>query len=286
MLDLDGVLRRFGPDDAIEDAHGLPRGALARAGFAPDLIGPAITGAVPDEVWRASVADRLALDVDRAVAEAAVASWSRPGEVVAEAVDLVRLARRRCRVALLTNATSRLPDDLRLLGLDREVDAVVSSARIGVAKPSPEAFRRALRVLQHSPAATVFCDDKAENASGARAIGVDGVHTPTTASLREALEARGLLDGPAGASTTDVADEVLLVLPERDAAEGLAARLAADGWTPAAVHRELLAGEDDGEAADWIVELTTAPDGRPASTRRTWLDALADEHDGFTSDNG
>ncbi|HWO64148.1 MAG TPA: HAD-IA family hydrolase [Umezawaea sp.] len=276
------MLRRFPPDAPIEDAHGLPRGALARAGFAPELITPALVGAVPDEVWRASVVDRLAVPG----AAAAVAEWSRPGEVVAEALDLVRQARKRCRVALLTNATSRLPEDLRLLGLDREVDAVVSSARIGVAKPSPEAFRRALRVLQHSPGGTVFCDDNAENATGASAVGIDGVHTPTTAALREALGERGLLDGSPGVVLPVVADEVLLVLPEREDAERIAKDLADRGWAPAAVHKELLAGEDDAEAADWVVELLTAPDGLPAGSRRDWLDALAEEHDGFTSDNG
>jgi HAD superfamily hydrolase (TIGR01509 family) len=276
------VLRRFPPHGPIEDAHGLPRGALARAAFAPDVVAPALTGAVPDEVWRASVVDRLAAPG----AAAAVAEWSRPGVVIAEALDLVRQARTRCRVALLTNATSRLPDDLRVLGLDREVDAVVSSARIGVAKPSPEAFRRALRVLQHSPGATVFCDDSEDNAAGARRIGVDGVHTPTTAALREALLERGLLDDSPVTELPVVADEVLLVLPERDDAERLAGELAERGWAPAAVHKELLAGEDDAEAADWVVDLLTAPDGRPAGTRREWLDALAEEHGGFTSDNG
>jgi len=276
------VLRRFPPDDPIEDAHGLPRGALVRAGFAPELITPALIGAVPDEVWRASVVDRLAAPG----AAAAVAEWSRPGEVVAEALDLVRQARKRCRVALLTNATSRLPEDLRLLGLDREVDAVVSSARIGVAKPSPEAFRRALRVLQHSPSGTVFCDDKAQNTTAAVAVGIDGVHTPTTAALRVALGERGLLDDSPGVALPVVADEVLLVLPEREDAERIAKDLAERGWAPAAVHKELLAGEDDAEAADWVVELVTAPDGRPAGSRRDWLDALAEEHEGFTSDNG
>lgn len=83
-----------------------------------------------------------------------------------------------------------------------------------------------------------------------------------------------------------MADEVLLVLPEREDAERLAESLAEQGWAPAAVHKELLAGEDDAEAADWVVELLTAPDGRPAGSRRDWLDALAEEHDGFTSDNG
>lgn len=276
------MLRSFGPDDPIEDAHGLPRGALARAAFTPDLVTPALLGQVPDEVWRAGVVDRLG----GPDAAAAVAAWTRPGEVVAEALDLVRQARRRCRVALLTNATSRLPADLRLLGLDREVDAVVTSARIGAMKPAPEAYRRALRVLQHSAALTVFCDDKAENAEGARKIGVDGVHTPTTAALREALLERGLLDDSPAFEPPPVADEVLLVLPEREDAERLAKTLAGQGWTPASVHKELLAGEDDAEAADWVVELLTAPDGRPAGTRREWLDALAEEHDGFTSDNG
>ena len=282
LLDLNGVLRRFAPDGPIEDAHGLPRGSLAAAGFAPELIGPALIGAIPDAEWRASVVRRL----NAPGAEAAVAAWSQPGEPIAEALDLVRQARQRCRVALLTNATTRLPDDLELLGLDREVDAVVSSARIGVAKPSPEAFRRALRVLQHSPAATVFCDDNAAHAEAARAVGIDGVHVPTTEALRDALAERGLLDHNFGGTTAVVADQVLLVLPEREDAERIAAELAADGWQPAAVHKELLAGEDDAEAADWVVELVTAPDGRPASTRRAWLDALADEHEGFTSDHG
>jgi putative hydrolase of the HAD superfamily len=280
------VLRRFGPDDAIEDAHHLPRGLLASIGYA--LAQPALTGAITDERWRESIVERLVAEgIDKKRARSAVAAWSRPGEPIPEALDLVRQARKRCRVALFTNATTRLADDLRLLGLDREVDAVVSSARIGMAKPAPGSFRRALRVLQHSAATTVFCDDKAENAEGARRIGIDGVHVPDTAALRQALFERDLLDEqPVPEEVEPLADEVLLVLPDRADAERLAAGLAANGWAPAAVHKELLAGEDDAEAADWVVELLTAPDGSPASTRRDWLDTLAEEYDGFTSDHG
>lgn len=280
LLDLDGVLRRHGPDDPIEDAHGLPRGALARA--AAELAGPALVGAVPDERWREAIRDRLVADglpPDRAAS--AVAAWTRPGVVVPEALDLVRRVRRRCRVALLTNATSRLPEDLRALGLDREVDAVVSSSRIGVAKPAPEAFRRALRVLQHSPSGTLFCDDSAENAAAARSAGIDGVHVPDYATLHEALTTRGLLDGTPTSAAPPAEGPVLLVLHDREEAEALADRLAAEGWTPCHVHKDLLAGEDDVEDADWLVELATAPDGRPASAHRPYLDALADSHEGF-----
>lgn len=280
------MLRRFGPDDAIEDAHHLPRGLLADIGFG--LAQPALTGAITDQRWRESIVERLiAVGIDRGRARSAVTAWSRVGEPIPEALDLIRQARKRCRVALFTNATTRLPDDLRLLGLDTEVDAVVSSARIGMAKPAPGSFRRALRVLQHSAGMTVFCDDRAENAEAARRVGIDGVHVPDTAALRFALRERGLLDvQPEPEPVVPMADEVLIVLPDREDAERLAAGLAANGWAPAAVHKELLAGEDDAEAADWVVELLTAPDGTPASTRRDWLDALAEEYDGFTSDHG
>ncbi|WP_433265398.1 HAD family hydrolase [Actinosynnema sp. CS-041913] len=193
LLDLDGVLRRFGPDSGIEDEFGLPRGTLASVAFG--LAGPALVGEVSDEEWRTAVRDRLADDFGPSAARDAVAAWTRVGEVIPEALTLVRTVRQRHRVALFSNATTRLPEDLRTLGLDREVDDVVSSALIGAAKPTPEAFRRALAQLRVSADETVFCDDNAENAAGAKAVGIDGVHVPDAAALREALADRGLLDG-------------------------------------------------------------------------------------------
>ena len=77
---------------------------------------------------------------------------------------------------------------------------------------------------------------------------------------------------------------MLLILPDRDEAEELAAELLEDGWGPCHVHRDMLAGEDDAEAVDWVIELTTAPDGLPASAHRPALDELAERHEGFTGD--
>ncbi|CCH34901.1 hypothetical protein ABZ816_20280 [Actinosynnema sp. NPDC047251] len=81
-----------------------------------------------------------------------------------------------------------------------------------------------------------------------------------------------------------MAEFLLLVLHDRDEAEALARDLRAAGWTPCAVHKDLLAGEDDAEDADWVVEVTTAPDGTPAPARRAELEALAERHDGFVTD--
>ncbi|MFB9904712.1 HAD family hydrolase [Allokutzneria oryzae] len=290
LLDLDGVLRRFPSEAPIEDDHGLPRGSLIAAAFAPDVLRPALVGAIDAERWWETARDRLAAThstVDGETAGAAMRAFMRPGELVPEALELVREVRGRgCRVALLTNATSRLDADLELLGLDREVDAVVSSARLGVAKPDPEAFRRALRVLQHSPSGTLFCDDTAENVAAAAAVGLDAAHVPDTAALREALRSRGLLDDTSspGESTVDEPSPVLIVLHDKDDAAALAEELLGDGWAPCTVHKELLAGEDDAEDADWVVLLETAPDGLSASCWQDELERLAEGRDGFVTD--
>ncbi|MFC6089478.1 HAD family hydrolase [Saccharothrix lopnurensis] len=283
LLDLDGVLRRFGSDAPLEDRFGLPRGTLARVSH--PLSRPAVVGEVTDERWRATVRDQLVRDgvpADRA--EGAVAAWTRAGEVIPEALELVRRVRERCRVALLSNATDRLPRDLAELGLDREVDAVVTSARLGVAKPSPEAFRRALRVLQHSASGTLFCDDRAENAAAARTVGIDAVHTPDLPALHRALSSRGLLDGGTTGPVDGPGGALLVVLHDRGDAEEAARELADAGWSPCAVHRDLLAGEDDAEDADWVVELVTGPDDQPAAAHRGLLEELAARYDGFVTD--
>ncbi|MCR3746198.1 hypothetical protein [Lentzea californiensis] len=182
------------------------------------------------------------------------------GEVIPEALALVRTARLRCFVALLSNAADGQEADL-----DAEFDAILP----GPAKPDPASYRRVLDELGHSTAVFFGADT-----ATATAAGLDSVHVPDTAALRTALAVRGLIP-----------PTVLLILPDRDEAEELAASLLESGWGPCAVHRDMLAGEDDAEAVDWVVELTTAPDGLPASAHRAALDDLAEQHDGFTGES-
>jgi len=85
------------------------------------------------------------------------------------------------------------------------------------------------------------------------------------------------------AATESTVEGMLIVLPAREDAEQLAASLAEQGWLPCAVHKELLAGEDDAEDADWLVELATAPDGTPAAAHEEYLAGLAETADGFVT---
>lgn len=80
--------------------------------------------------------------------------------------------------------------------------------------------------------------------------------------------------------------EHLVVLPDRDIAERIAAELREEGFTEVRVVREALAGEDDAEAAEWGVwvredNVTDDPGSGTESGLRDRFEALAEEHDGW-----
>lgn len=199
LVDLDGVLRVWpaSVDRGIEARYALPAGSIHAAAFADERLLPAITGQVSDDEWRAATADALAALHPGRDALAAVRAWSEsPGELVHEHVELVRRCRARARVVLATNATTRLDEDLRALGIADAFDAIASSAAIGHAKPDPRFYRAAVR-LAGAPGCDVFTvDDKRPNVEAAEALGMAGHVHASSEGLRRALERWGLL-GPA-----------------------------------------------------------------------------------------
>ena len=80
--------------------------------------------------------------------------------------------------------------------------------------------------------------------------------------------------------------EHLIVLPDRDLAERIAAELRDEGFTEVRVEREELVGEDDAEAAEWAVHVREDnvlddPGNATESGLRERFEALAAEHDGW-----
>lgn len=197
ILDLDGVLRRFPAQARVERERGHPVGTVANVAFTPDLLGPVTTGRMTHEEWCARAAERLGdLWGDRSAAQELVDAWSaEPGEIDAAVLDLVREARQEVPVVLLTNATSRLRSDLERLGVAAEVDAVVSSAEIGVAKPQPAAYQHALGVVGEvrgealRAADALVVDDSATNVAAAAALGHPTHHFRDVAGLRAVVMA-------------------------------------------------------------------------------------------------
>ncbi|GAB2900185.1 HAD-IA family hydrolase [Streptomyces mayteni] len=194
LCDIDGVLRHWPPLDEIERAAGLPVGAVAAVAFTPPLIDAAITGRTTDAEWRAAIVTELAAahgSVD--AAEAAVAGWSAVlPRVDHEVVTLLTGLRGVIPVALVSNATTRLDEDLARLGLADVADAVVNTSALGVAKPDPRVYALAADRVGVPAARCLFVDDTEANVVAARAAGMTGVHFRTAADLRLALTGTSL----------------------------------------------------------------------------------------------
>jgi putative hydrolase of the HAD superfamily len=190
VVDLDGVLRLWDPEEIaqVEAGHSLPPGSIHATAFEPPLLEAAITGRITDAQWRAEVATRLSGQhgVD---GSAAVAGWSQScGRIDPTVLAVIRRERQRRQVVLLSNATTRLHDDLAVLGVTDEFDAVFSTADLGVAKPDGRAFREVCARLGVVPAHCAFVDDSPANVHSAIDLGMRGHVYRTSQELTAFLD--------------------------------------------------------------------------------------------------
>ncbi|KWW99653.1 HAD family phosphatase [Carbonactinospora thermoautotrophica] len=193
LCDVDGVLRHWDTQEHVaqdlEHRYVLPAGTIHSVALDPERLRPAVLGRVTAEEWFAGVARALLPfcgTIDRA--SAVVEEWSRGrGRIDEEVLDLLATARKRVPVALVSNATTRLEQDLRVLGVEESVDLVVNSARLGMAKPDPGIYLAAAERLGVAPGRCLFVDDRPENVRGAEEVGMTGVLFTGLESLQQAL---------------------------------------------------------------------------------------------------
>ncbi|MBF9133796.1 HAD-IA family hydrolase [Plantactinospora sp. S1510] len=177
LVDLDGVLRRWDPENAarVERRYDLPAGVLLEIAMQWALLRPAVTGQLTHADWMGAVVDALTgPGRDREQMRAAVEEWQADrGSVDPDVLAFVRDARAAgVRVGLATNATDLLDADLALLGLTEEVDVVVNSSTLGVHKPAKEYFQQACLAVGAPPAQVLFVDDEDRSIRGARVAGL------------------------------------------------------------------------------------------------------------------
>jgi putative hydrolase of the HAD superfamily len=189
LCDIDGVLRHWPSPDVIETDLGLPAGCLHEAALDSSRLDPAVTGAVDDGEWRATMTTYLTTRCGSAeLARSAVDAWTALVPTVDhEVVALLGAVRAHLPVALVSNATTRLEEDLARLGLADVADTVVNSARVGVAKPDERIYRLAADRVGVPVERCLFIDDRPENVAAARAVGMTAVHFRTVDDLRAAL---------------------------------------------------------------------------------------------------
>ncbi len=196
LTDLDGVIRIWSPEIHLkaERATGLPEGAILGTAFSDDLLPLVITGQISDDEWRRRIADLLSKDFPNTNAERAVALWSAsPGEVDTEVLGILRACRKKAKLVLISNATSRLPSDLGQLGIAEDFDYIINSSEVEFTKPDPNIYFAALNTLGATPEQALFIDDNAGHVAAATRLGIAG-HTYVGAdALRHKLDHLGLL---------------------------------------------------------------------------------------------
>ena len=131
--------------------------------------------------WAAVIADATGCADPRLVEELYAAYARAQAWAVADgAVAFCRAARRAgARVAVVSNFDDRLRPLLQELGLAREVDEVFVSGEMGVEKPSPAIFLRALETLGVDPGRAVHVgDSRGADIQGALGAGLAALHMP------------------------------------------------------------------------------------------------------------
>ena len=118
--------------------------------------------------------------------------WSRgllPG-----AADLLDTLRGRYRLAALSNSNpvhwDRQTHDLGITAL---FDAAISSHQVGLRKPDPAIYIRALELLDVSADRVLFFDDAQGNVDSARSVGMHAARVDGAGGVRDQLERHGLL---------------------------------------------------------------------------------------------
>ncbi|MFN2635672.1 MAG: HAD-IA family hydrolase [Gemmatimonadaceae bacterium] len=77
---------------------------------------------------------------------------------------------------------------IELFGISSIFEAFLSSCWLGVRKPMQQFYSRALGIAQADPAASLFIDDREQNLTPARGLGMTGVLFTSATQLRSDLE--------------------------------------------------------------------------------------------------
>ena len=96
-------------------------------------------------------------------------------------------------VGMLNNEATELNDyRIETFGLRDKFDVFCSSCYLGLRKPDPKIFQRALQITQAAPGESVFIDDRETNVGVAKDAGMHGVRFTTPELLIKDLEALGI----------------------------------------------------------------------------------------------
>lgn len=196
FTDLDGVIRLFPTkrDEQIEKEFKIEPGLISKMAFNPTLLELAITGKITDEDWRQSIVDTLSKFTDRDIAKKVIEQWSNfSGVLDLNTFDLIKSLEEKYKLGLITNATTRLSHDLKILGIETSFQQIFNSSTIGFCKPDPRIFEYALKDFGVEAVDSVFIDDSKSHIESAKLLGFKTHHYRTYDDLFEFIRSEELL---------------------------------------------------------------------------------------------
>jgi putative hydrolase of the HAD superfamily len=91
-------------------------------------------------------------------------------------LDYCHRLRSRCKLGIVSDAESTARERAKAWVNESLFEVIVFSAEVGVCKPDPKIFQRALEQLGVDASESLFIDDRERNVTGAQALGMHAVH--------------------------------------------------------------------------------------------------------------
>jgi glucose-1-phosphatase len=195
LFDIGGVLEVVDDDtwqeqwwERVREESGLTSDAVDARVAAADLPRIDLTVGTEEAFW-AGLATALGLDAAQRTVLRAEFWNSYCGIGNDELIEFVRSLHGRARTAILSNsADGAREEEERRFGLASIFDPICYSHELGVAKPDPQAYLRALEALGAEPEDVLFVDDHQFAIDGAAAVGIRGVLHRDNARTIAAIE--------------------------------------------------------------------------------------------------
>lgn len=113
----------------------------------------------------------------QAAAEVYVADRFRGLNLFPEAVDAVSVVRRQAGIGMITNGPSDIQrQKIDLLGIGPLFPFILVSEEVGIWKPDPRIFQRAMEIAEAAPEETVYIgDNPGHDVGGAKAAGITSI---------------------------------------------------------------------------------------------------------------
>lgn len=196
LLDLAGVLALFDKDGRIRRlgvAAGLSPDEVRARLYDSGLVADADAGKLTAEQMRGELHRRLRLSVD-VVDELWLSAFTPDPDALAALAHVDPAVPR----GMLTNNDALLAELVprRFPELVRGMDPVAFAGSLGVTKPDPDAYLRAIAGWSVEPHDVLFLDDSAINVDGARAAGLRAAQVAGADALAVALRDAGLAARP------------------------------------------------------------------------------------------